>query len=270
MARPKPWLKLWNEWVHDPKLIPLSLAERGAWSLLLSLAQECAADGHIVKGNGNPMTLQEIANCLHIKGEDFGAFEAMVYKMGEEGSIRQNGDGSLFVVHFQERQELVLSSTKEAVRERVREYRQRQRNVTGTPLQERESSKEKEDTDKDIYKEEEEECNDVTSLHFRYCNGKAVTGIFGAYEKNIGMLTPMITDRINDAIENYPPAWIIDAIAEAVKQNKRSWAYAEAILKRWESEGRDDNGKARQNTRGVPGNRPTGAFADLAERDKGL
>ena len=62
--------------------------------------------------------------------------------------------------------------------------------------------------------------------------------IFKVYEENIGPLTPLIADALKDAEENYPPEWIVDAIELAVKNNKRSWKYSEAILKRWKEEGR--------------------------------
>jgi DnaD/phage-associated family protein len=62
--------------------------------------------------------------------------------------------------------------------------------------------------------------------------------VFQLYEENIGPLTPMIADALKDAEATYPPVWIADAIALAVKNNKRSWKYAEAILKRWKEEGR--------------------------------
>lgn len=61
---------------------------------------------------------------------------------------------------------------------------------------------------------------------------------FKFYEQNIGILTPMIAEGIQDAQDEYPPGWIQDAIEIAVKANKRSWAYCEAILKRWKIEGK--------------------------------
>ncbi len=62
--------------------------------------------------------------------------------------------------------------------------------------------------------------------------------VFKLYEENIGPLTPLLADALKDAEATYPPEWIAEAIAEAVKHNKRSWKYAEAILRRWKEEGR--------------------------------
>ena len=62
--------------------------------------------------------------------------------------------------------------------------------------------------------------------------------IFKLYEENIGPLTPLIADALKDAEETYSPDWVVDALEIAVKNNKRNWKYAEAILKRWKEEGR--------------------------------
>jgi len=54
--------------------------------------------------------------------------------------------------------------------------------------------------------------------------------IFMLYEQNIGALTPLIADQLRDAEQEFPPQWIEEAFAEAVKQNARSWAYVKKIL----------------------------------------
>jgi DNA replication protein len=63
---------------------------------------------------------------------------------------------------------------------------------------------------------------------------------FYLYEQNIGPLTPMVADRIARAMDDYPSAWIEDAIAEAVTYNRRSWRYIERILETWSEQGRPD------------------------------
>ncbi len=74
--------------------------------------------------------------------------------------------------------------------------------------------------------------------------------IFALYESNIGPLTPMIADALEDAEKTYPPDWIKDAIALAVENNKRNWRYCETILKRWQAGGKDDGrGKPQAVTR---------------------
>jgi DnaD/phage-associated family protein len=62
--------------------------------------------------------------------------------------------------------------------------------------------------------------------------------IFALYEENFGPLTPMLSETLRDAENTYPYVWIQDAMRAAVENNKRSWRYVEAILKRWATEGR--------------------------------
>lgn len=64
--------------------------------------------------------------------------------------------------------------------------------------------------------------------------------IFQIYEDNIGPLTPMIADALRDAEKDFPQNWIVEAIRIAAENNKRSWKYVEAILKRWLQEGKHE------------------------------
>ncbi len=62
--------------------------------------------------------------------------------------------------------------------------------------------------------------------------------VFRLYEQNIGMLTPLLAERLIEALELYPQEWIEDAIAEAVSYGRRNWRYIQRILERWALEGR--------------------------------
>ena len=64
--------------------------------------------------------------------------------------------------------------------------------------------------------------------------------IFTLYEQNIGLLTPLIADQLRDLEKSYPPDWIDEAFTIAVAGNKRALRYIQAILKRWETEGKDE------------------------------
>lgn len=68
------------------------------------------------------------------------------------------------------------------------------------------------------------------------------SNVFATYENEIGILTPLISDKIQDAEKDYPEEWIIEAIGVAAKNNKRNWGYVEGILKRWKADGKN-NGK---------------------------
>jgi len=64
--------------------------------------------------------------------------------------------------------------------------------------------------------------------------------IFTLYEKNIGMVTPIIAEELKEAEKTYPAPWIQDAFKEAVDLNKRNWRYISRILERWAAEGKYD------------------------------
>jgi DnaD/phage-associated family protein len=68
--------------------------------------------------------------------------------------------------------------------------------------------------------------------------GKSPKSLFSIYENEIGLLTPFIADAIEGWLKDgLPEKWIADGIHEAAAQNKRSWKYVEAILKRWDAQG---------------------------------
>jgi DnaD/phage-associated family protein len=60
------------------------------------------------------------------------------------------------------------------------------------------------------------------------------------YEQEIGALSPSVSDALARASERWPEEWIVEALRLAAVRNARSWRYAEAILERWEREGKDD------------------------------
>jgi len=235
MAKWKPWLKMWVEWVHDPKMLSLSLAEQCVWWRILALAQECNAGGALTKGNGTPLTLEEIAMCIHLRiSKDISILESMVKKMEALGSLNWNSK-ILTITHFAERQAKTSSETSEAIRERVRRHRE-QKAETENPLQETlPSSPPNPPITKVIEGEAEAECNGIKPVTFV----PALAKISQLYEELFGNLTPILCEKFKDFVENYrgPPEWIDQAFAEAVRLKNRRWAYVEAILNNWQEKG---------------------------------
>ena len=64
--------------------------------------------------------------------------------------------------------------------------------------------------------------------------------IFVLYEQNFGLMTSMIADQLRDLERSYPPDWITEAMEIALLNNKRHLNYIRAILRRWETEGKDE------------------------------
>jgi DNA replication protein len=93
--------------------------------------------------------------------------------------------------------------------------------------------------------------------------------VYALYEQNIGLLTPILAERLQDAEGRYPMDWIAAAFEEAVTNNKRNWRYIERILERWAAEGKD-SGKVREPAgRGLDPDKYTkGKYAFLFRQDK--
>ena len=64
------------------------------------------------------------------------------------------------------------------------------------------------------------------------------SSIYDLYENNIGTFGPMLAEQLAEAEESYPSRWIEEAFRLAVHENKRSWSYISAILRRWAAEGK--------------------------------
>ncbi|MBI2172287.1 MAG: DnaD domain protein [Chloroflexi bacterium] len=62
--------------------------------------------------------------------------------------------------------------------------------------------------------------------------------IFTLYEENIGLLTPILAQELEEAERTYPPAWIAQAFREAAADYRRNWRYIQRILEGWASQGR--------------------------------
>lgn len=67
---------------------------------------------------------------------------------------------------------------------------------------------------------------------------KERSNIFLLYEQNIGMITPMLAEKLRQAERIYPEDWLHDAFEQAVTHNAHSWAYIEKTLQRWAKHGK--------------------------------
>ena len=248
MPRSRPWFKHWSKARHSTKLLSLGLAERGAWWNLVELGHDCDADGALVKADGSPLSVEEMMINCHIQSQkDEYAFRGMIEKLVNMGGLHWNSNRTLVITNYTEYQSLAPSSTKEAVRERVRRFRE-SKHVTEnllppltTPIP---------TTTTRTEAEAEAECNGVTSVT---CNSLSVTPeaifeeICRLHEKNIGKIVPIFAENAWAFAQNFtgPVNWIHDAFSEAAAYNRVNWAYIRAILNRWSKEGKG-SGKAKE------------------------
>lgn len=72
--------------------------------------------------------------------------------------------------------------------------------------------------------------------------------VMRAYENNIAMLTPYMAQVLTDAVAEYPPDWIVEAIHVAVENNARNWRYISAILRNWQEKGKGEKRKPKVQT----------------------
>lgn len=92
-----------------------------------------------------------------------------------------------------------------------------------------------------------------TSIPIEYINNRidkeqeqdARARVFKTYENEIGILTPITAEDITATLKDdkIPGDWIVEAIHEAARNNKRNWKYVAAILKRWKVDGFQSNNK---------------------------
>lgn len=68
---------------------------------------------------------------------------------------------------------------------------------------------------------------------------RARPNLFKLYEDNIGPLTPMVAELLQEDAREFPADWFEDAIREALSHNARKWSYVRAILKNWKANGRE-------------------------------
>ena len=89
--------------------------------------------------------------------------------------------------------------------------------------------------------------------------------VFILYEQNIGMMTEIIAEQLRDMEKTYPPDWIEEAFEIAVSNNKRALRYIQAVLKRWETEGKDEGyGRSgRSSAQAEPKNYTPDEFSDV-------
>jgi DnaD/phage-associated family protein len=215
-----PWFRCYSEMAHDEKILFVSrelgmskLEISGAWSLVLCLASDSPVRGKLLvtlqKRYSNISIAEVFKESVEITDKILKAFIEMEMLALEKGTY--------IVVNWGKRQPNSDNSA-----ERVRKFREKQ--------------------------EGEKRYKTVTETLPSVSTSSSDSNIFKKYTDEIGPLTQRIGDALKEAEIEYPePGWIQAAIDEASRQNKRSWAYCEAILKRWKAEGFQSNHKKNGN-----------------------
>lgn len=235
------WIKLYLEILDDHKMahIPDKLWRRAV--VLFLLAGEYGDDGLL-------RPVAEMAWRLRITEADLAR---SLQALSALGIVHETPAGWV-VTHFQSRQ-AASTSTQRSRESRKRHAHATQRfkecnenetenaaEVGHSPSASASASVSVSLSDSDYSGDEVQEKGGVASIAPLSAAppDKPFPNAYGIYEANIGALTPMIADSLAADVADYSDAWVCDAIREAVKSNARNLKYAEAILKRWQQEGR--------------------------------
>lgn len=89
--------------------------------------------------------------------------------------------------------------------------------------------------------------------------------IYRLYEANFGTLTPLLIDTLRDAEKEYPEGWIAEAMRIAVESNARNWRFVQAILDRWQREGKSSHEIHERHAQRDGQRYITGKYADFIE-----
>jgi DnaD/phage-associated family protein len=212
------WIKLYHEVLDDPKM---ALLPDRLWRRTIELF--VLAGRH--DKNGLIPDTRSIAWELRLSTDDL----EMDLKQIEATGIIQRVSNGWLVVNFEKRQEAVSGA------KRVQQHRERQKKQQyyGDVTQVKQDvTQNRTDTDTDQI---EKQIKTTTNSDY--------AALTTRYEQNIGALTERIGEMLKDDLGEYGLTLCLDAIDEAVRQNKRAWSYAQGILKNWYRDGRTGGNK---------------------------
>lgn len=202
------WAKVYIEIIDDPKMA--TLPDR-LWRRIIELfllAKKINNGGHL------PDTKQ-IAWMLRMSTDDLD----LDMKQISSTKIVIQTETGWFIPNFEKRQAAATNT------ERVNQFRKRQQkeqyydNVT--------------EMKRIVTQRTETETETEAETE-----AKSAAAVYSAYQNNIGLLTGVISEKIDADIKEYTAQWVIEAIEKATIQEKRSLGYVEGILKGWKRDGK--------------------------------
>lgn len=211
------WIKLYVEVLDDPKMA--TLPDR-LWRRFYEL---CLMAGRENKDGELPGHVQ-IAWALRMSADDLlNDIEALV----RLGLITEIPNGYL-VTQFAKRQKKMSNAEKT---ERYRESKKQDEYKSLYPVTKPVTDvllKVTQITDNRLTDTDTETDTELTGAG----------AVFSVYESEIGALTPIIAEKLQDDIKAFTEGWVIDAIKVASENNIRKLSYVEGVLRAWRVEGR--------------------------------
>ena len=217
MARP--WVKLHTKMLDNPDIAELPDCLYRRWIELLMLAGRNDDDGQL-------QPVKKMAFILHLSEANLS--EALT-ALAAVGVVYQDDEENWHVTNWKKHQ------YSESV-DRVRKYREKHK---------------ENDENSARYSNENTPKNGnnarVTRLLSPLISSISISdsiSLFNLYESEIGVITPMMSEKLNAAWDDYPHEWFPVAFDEAVRHNARNWSYIAKILSNWKANGfQNKNGK---------------------------
>lgn len=233
MSERWPWFRYYSETADDRKFLKIArdtgmsrLEVIGAWSLIMCIASESPRRGFLLATIKERFTDEDLSDQLGLPPERVKQLIAGFILLEMIDLI----DGIYHLKNWEKRQPASDNSA-----ERVRKHREGNKDET---LQGRYSNVTVAEESRFPSSSSSLNLNSLSTLNVENPEGKP--NVFAVYESEIGALTPTISDELAAAADDHPEGWVEDALRESSRVNKRSWKYAQAILKRWKAEGRTD------------------------------
>lgn len=229
MASQMPWFRVYSEILDDRKIKRISKNTGqskalviGVWITILSLANKSIERGKLVISDDMPYSIDDIEDETGIPRE------IIAQLLDEFRAMKMiSGNTTMEITNWNKRQ-----YRSDDVSQRVKKHREKQKELQDETFQERSGNVIDTDTDTESYTDPDPESDTTTS------SSQDFGELCRAYEHNVGILTPMTAEMLEDDLDTYGLQTCLDAILVAVGQNKRKWAYVRGIMKNWWADGR--------------------------------
>ena len=216
------YLRLYDDFAEHPKVLRLSDRALRVHIAALCYSSRNATNGHIPKKalasfGGTPKHSAELTGL----------------------NIWEPGDGGWVIHDYLEyqRSKAQIDAEREAARKRMGQNRKRSGEVRANIER---SSGEVRNPEVRVQSTEGSAAAGARSRD----TDPSLAAVCTAYENEIGSLGVKVGGDIIDELDEGTPAdWIVKAIGESARFNKRSWGYVQGILRRYNTEGPHDRPK---------------------------
>jgi predicted phage replisome organizer len=216
------------------------------WIKLIILAGKCNSDGYLFVCENFPYTEESLASKLH-KPQNIIHSALIVF---QKLKMIEMTNGVILLLNFAKHQNLEgMDKIREQTRLRTIAYRNRLKQLPKANCDVTVTSCDETEIEIEIEKEIDIRNKNIDVVVDRGYGGDLSTTtentfgiIYKSYENNIGLLSPLISERIKLLTTEYSADWILEAISKATRLEKRNLGYVEGILKGWKRDGKGNGG----------------------------